>query len=448
MLLLELDEHSADAGYITRLEAFRDVIAGEKKNIGTRNSELGTRISEPIPRVPGPECRVPETVWLPPMHPYGTPMLAAALRCTGKNAKPLPGETVESFAMAKEYCRGTECVPAPATIGAFLHVLAKSEAPERQTLFMPSARGPCRFGQYHTLHRLILDQAGYTGTKIESWDDESGTYGTDRKTSRILYNALLGSDLLYKARCRLRPYATDRDGFDSQMDAELATLIRTVESGGSVREALSACARRLSKVKTSGGKKPLVGIVGEIYVRMNTFTNGKLIETIEDAGGEAWLAPMTEWIHYLSHMDVFFAQRDRKGMLTKFKTRLKNTYMMRMERGLNSTMFRVISDRMEPTIDSTLAAAEPYIPKHFEGESILTVGRAVEFAHQGCQLIINCAPFGCMPGTLTAGIFQKIEGELKVPIMSLFFDGETDLSHLVRTYIANLGATPYTGGTR
>jgi len=30
--------------------------------------------------------------------------------------------------------------------------------------------------------------------------------------------------------------------------------------------------------------------------------------------------------------------------------------------------------------------------------------------------------------------------------MSLFFDGETDLRHLVRTYLSNLGATPYTGG--
>jgi predicted CoA-substrate-specific enzyme activase len=447
MLLLELDEHSADAGYITRLEAFRDVIAGEKKQIEVKTkTDVGTTSHEL--RVTSHDTRVPETVWLPPMHPYGTPLLAAALRSTGKNAQPLPGETVESFAMAKEYCRGTECVPAPATIGAFLDVLAKSDAPERQTLFMPSAKGPCRFGQYHTLHRLILDQVGYKETKIESWSDESGTYGTDRKTSRTLYNALLGSDLLYKARCRLRPYAVDRDGFDAMMDDELDRLIHTVERADSVKEALAACAYRLSKVKTYEAKRPLVGIVGEIYVRMNTFTNGRLIETIEDAGGEAWLAPMTEWIHYLSHMDVFFAEQDRKGMLTKFKTRLKNTYMMRMERGLNSTVFRVIGDRMEPTIDSTLAAAEKYIPKHFEGESILTVGRAVEFAHQGCQLIINCAPFGCMPGTLTAGIFQKIEGELKVPIMSLFFDGETDLSHLVRTYMANLGATPYTGGVR
>ncbi len=450
MLLLEIDEHSADAGYITRLEAFRDVIAGEKK-AEAEHREPGTvggivsrsRVSHPT--APTHESRPPETLWLPPMHPYGTPILAAALRSLGRDARPLPGETLESFMKAKEFCRGTECVPAPATIGAFLDVLYKSDAPERQTLFMPSAKGPCRFGQYHTLHRLILDQAGFHRSKIEAWSDESGTYGTDMKTSRVLYNAILASDLLYKARSRIRPYAKDRDGFDRMMEDEHARIVLAAERGASMREALSEAAARLARVERIDVKKPLVGIVGEIYVRLNTFTNGRLVETIEDAGGEAWTAPMSEWIHYLSHMDVYSAKEERKGALTRLKTGLKNRFMMRMGKALTSRMQAVIGDREEPPIESTLAAGEAYMPKKFEGESILTVGRAVEFAHQGCSLIINCAPFGCMPGTLTAGMFQRIERELCVPIMSLFFDGETDLTHLVRTYLANLGATPCTG---
>jgi predicted CoA-substrate-specific enzyme activase len=441
MLLLEIDEHSADAGYITRLEAFRDVIAGKT---GIRNSEFRTRISDPAieVRMPNPESQVPETVWIPPMHPYGAPMMAAALRSAGRHAQPLPGETAESFAMAKRLCRGTECVPAPATIGAFLQVLSTSDAPERQRLFMPSAKGPCRFGQYHTLHRLMLDQAGYRDTKIEAWDDESGTYGTDRKLSRKLYNALLSADLLYKARCRIRPYAAERGDFDRLMEDELGQLVVAVERDLPIGEALAACAGRLMRVQRSEAKKPLVGIVGEIYVRMNPFTNGNLIETIEDAGGEAWLAPITEWVHYLSHMDAFVASDDRMGLGVRLKMQVKNTYMMRMQKTLVRSMRSAIDDRLEPSMASTIAAAKPYIPMRFEGESILTVGRAIEFARGGASLIINCAPFGCMPGTLTAGIFQKVEREEKVPIMSLFFDGETDLRHLVRTYLANLGARP------
>ncbi len=443
MLLLELDEHSADAGYITRLEAFRDVIEGERREPSTTTAAEEAQ----SPRIEHEVSEMkPETLWIPPMHPYGTAMLAAALRHTGRNARALPGETVESFAKAKEYCRGTECVPAPATIGAFLDVLSKSHAPEQQSLFMPSAKGPCRFGQYHTLHRMILDQAGYRDSKIEAWDDESGTYGTDRRTSRILYNALLAGDLLFKVRCRVRPYAKDRAAFDSLMEDELSRLIYVVEKGRSVKEAFSAVARRMAKVERRIERKPIVGIVGEIYVRLNTFTNNRLVETIEECGGEAWVAPMSEWIHYLSHMDQYFAKVERKGLVKRFGLALKNSYMTRMGDALTNTLSSVIGDRLEPPIESTLAAGERYMPKKFEGESILTVGRAIEFAHQGASLIINCAPFGCMPGTLTAGLFQKIERDIKVPVMSLFFDGETDLRHLVRTYLSNLGARPSSGG--
>jgi predicted nucleotide-binding protein (sugar kinase/HSP70/actin superfamily) len=434
MLMLELDEHSADAGYITRLEAFRDVIAGEEAEVeikAERKVEFVTGIIST-----GSE----ETMWVPPMHPYGTTMLAAALRSVGTNAKPMPSETIESFTAAKAFCRGTECVPAPATIGAFLDVLKRSDAPEKQVLFMPSAKGPCRFGQYNTLHRLILDEAGYPDTRVEAWDDESGTYGTDAKTSSRLYSAMLASDLLYKVRCRVRPYAADREGFDRVMREELGRTEAAAETGKDLGRSLAESARRISALKTVDVAKPLVGIVGEIYVRCNTFTNGNLVETIEDAGGEAWLAPVTEWFQYLSFLDTIFAKEERMGTLVRIKKGLKNAYMMRQGKTMAARVSSVIGDRMEPPISSTLEAGSRYLPKRFDGESILTIGRAVEFAGQGVDMIINCAPFGCMPGTLTAGIFQRIEDKLGVPIVSLFFDGETDLTHLVRTYLTNITA--------
>ena len=438
MLMLELDEHSADAGYITRLEAFRDVIAGEKTKVEVKvDARIEVR-SEVKNEVQPPS--IPETVWIPPLHPVGVTLMAAALRSVGTNARAMTSETVEGFTLAKSYCRGTECVPAPATIGAFLQVLKKSAAPEREVLFMPSAKGPCRFGQYNTLHRMILDEAGFKNTRVEAWDDESGTYGTDLTTSRRLYNALMAGDLLYKARCRLRPYAADRDAFDALIKEEIERASLACEKGSDVGKALAESTARLSRVKTLPVKKPLVGIVGEIYVRCNTFTNGDLVETIEDAGGEAWLAPVTEWFQYLSFMDSVFAREEKMGALVRLKKGLKNAYMMHKGRSMAKHMAPIIGDRMEPAISSTIKAGERFMPRRFDGESILTLGRAVEFARNGADLIINCAPFGCMPGTLTAGIFQKIEGELGVPIVSLFFDGETDLRNLVRTYLSNIGA--------
>ena len=49
-------------------------------------------------------------------------------------------------------------------------------------------------------------------------------------------------------------------------------------------------------------RKPLIGIIGEIFVRSNKFSNEDIVRKIETHGGEAWLAPVEEWIYYVNHM--------------------------------------------------------------------------------------------------------------------------------------------------
>lgn len=428
MMLLEIDEHSADAGYVTRLEAFKDVIDNEYcRKEATKRPAIKRELVNS------------RTLWLPELHPYSAHFLAAAIRSSGREARVLSTENIETFEMAKRFCRGTECVPAPSTIGAFLHVLKNSDAPEQECFFMPSAKGPCRFGQYSVLHRIILDEAGYKNTPIESWSDSKGDYGQGLKDSKYAYKAILTGDLLYKARCRLRPYVKDRQSFDDTMKTEMDRLLSVVEKAGPIEPTLTKTCKALKKIELNSTPKPLVGIVGEIYVRLNQYTNGRLVETIEDAGAEAWVAPISEWFKYMAFLDKMNSKIQKQPILERLKKHIKSSYMEHKDRSLSQIMAPVLKDRFEPPIESTVKAGEQFFPRQFDGESILTVGRAIEFADQGVNLIINCAPFGCMPGTLTAGIFGHLEGMLGIPIVSLFFDGESDLRHLVRTYIANIG---------
>ena len=70
-----------------------------------------------------------------------------------------------------------------------------------------------------------------------------------------------------------------------------------------------------------------------------------------------------------------------------------------------------------------------------EGEAILTVGRAIKFIEEGVSLVVNCAPFGCMPGTITSSLFQELQNQTGVPIVNMFYDGEGDLNNLLRVYL-------------
>jgi predicted nucleotide-binding protein (sugar kinase/HSP70/actin superfamily) len=73
----------------------------------------------------------------------------------------------------------------------------------------------------------------------------------------------------------------------------------------------------------------------------------------------------------------------------------------------------------------------------FEGEAIMTVGRSVTFAKQGASLIVNCSPFGCMVGSLSGGVLQRVQAETGVPVVNLFYDGDGELNKVLDIYIAS-----------
>ena len=43
-----------------------------------------------------------------------------------------------------------------------------------------------------------------------------------------------------------------------------------------------------------------IGVVGEIFCRLNTFSNEDLVRRLEEFGAEVWLSDITEWVWYTS----------------------------------------------------------------------------------------------------------------------------------------------------
>ena len=98
-------------------------------------------------------------------------------------------------------------------------------------------------------------------------------------------------------------------------------------------------------------------------------------------------------------------------------------------RGYNSQKERVaiIHGMMEEFNKMLIEVGEKYLPKQFEGEAILTLGRAELFIKKnGAKAIVNASPMFCMPGTITSSIFPKLEQDLGVPVICNFYDGSGD----------------------
>ena len=446
-LTLELDEHRADAGYITRIEAFADVIenyiSSGKKVYLTEGSKIcngGVPLSLIIRKPPeNPGNFRKRIIWIPHMHIYGTPLFAAAFRAFGYEAKPIPPEDLNDFELGRKLSRGSECLPAILTIGSFINAVKKYGYERgKHALFMATATGPCRFGQYRNLHRIILNRIRWDDIPIMS-PSSSNTYsGLPNDLRRYLWKIILTADILFKIGCKLRPYEKRRGEVNEFLDFAMKELIKVVEKRGDVEKTLSRIAEDAIKIDISKKKKPLVGIVGEIYIRSNAFSNQSVVDVIERNGAEAWPTPLSEWFLYTSFMESWNKKKEGKNFIEKVRISLKNQFLKGVESRFYNLVSPILQDRIEPEIDEILKTAKKYSLHEFQGEATLTVGRTILFLEEGASLVVNCSPFGCMPGSLSSGVLNFIQEKFNRPVVNMFYDGEVYINDILDVYLRNL----------
>ncbi|MGC8927398.1 MAG: acyl-CoA dehydratase activase [Myxococcota bacterium] len=431
MLILEIDEHGADAGYQTRIEAFAEVLKSESGEPVSLNTARNTTkpLSERI-------------VLIPPMHEITSRLFAASFRCEGYRSLPLPETTYESFNIGKMYTRGSECLPMIVTLGSLLDFINRSGyLPSELAYFMPTATGPCRFGQYAILSEIALKKAGIEDIIIIS----PAAYNTYRGLSvslrmRLWYSVIIG-DLLYKMAMKIRPYETIKGTTDKVLSRYIKTFERGIERDMNLFEIMREAVEDFSKISIDKSRNlPIVGVMGEIYVRSEPFSNQKLIRYVEEAGAEVWLTPLSEWFHYVSEMRLFFQQEGlrEKDPLSITKAILFKQFFRMTEREFFNITLPILANRVEPDVSETIELGSRYVSKLFEGETIITIGRAIEFIKSGVSLIINVSPFNCMPGTISSGVFERIQKEYNACILNLFYDGEGDINHIIKTAIYNI----------
>ncbi|RMD52000.1 MAG: CoA protein activase, partial [Nitrospirae bacterium] len=166
-------------------------------------------------------------------------------------------------------------------------------------------------------------------------------------------------------------------------------------------------------------------------VRLNNFSNEELIRKIEDLGGEVWLAPMEEWIHYINTMGLRHAINRRK-ISEVVNLAITRFVQKRIEHKLFKTFNGHLKTLHEPPTKVIMKKASPYIHDSFEGEAILSIGKSVDFVERGASGIISAVPFGCMPGTVVDTLLRTIKEETGIPCITMAYDGSEDAGSIVQ----------------
>jgi predicted CoA-substrate-specific enzyme activase len=429
-LYLELDEHSADAGLVTRLEAFFESLKNHKKTAQhKKNPPSDTVKNKPLNR---------RTIFIPYMSDcaYG---IAAAFRRYGQPAEVMPKADEKTLLKGRQYTTGKECLPLVITAGEMLQVI---ESPgfesEKAAFFMPSASGPCRFGMYHNMHKLILKFTGRENIPIISPNQDTNFYkeiaeGVNHSSlNDFLVNiwiSTVGIDLLRKVLFRLRPYAENPNQVEIIYRSALKSWIDSVEQGGKLsqmKKLMQKFADDFADIKLNNQKKPRVGIVGEIYIRNHEFGNLNIIDRLEKTGVECSIASLAEWIYYTNFCRYEKIKRNNK-FYRLFQDYLQNFIQHKIEKQLAAPLEKQFGQLAEEPIKHTIECASPFLPHSFEGEAILTIGKIIEYHQKGFDGVVNVAPFSCMPSTVVETQKTRLTRYCSgTPILTLGFDGQED----------------------
>ncbi|MHB8845910.1 MAG: acyl-CoA dehydratase activase [Nitrospirota bacterium] len=440
-LQLEIDEHSADAGAITRIEAFLDSLGNGQA-------------AQPATSVPARQLTAhhKRKVYLPPMTDHAH-ALAAAFRACGVESEVLPESDSETVRIGKQFSSGRECFPLALTTGDMIKATRRPDFdPGKSAFFMPSGRGPCRFGQYNRYHRMILDSIGLSEVPIVApmQDDsayrELGMVGKD--FLRILWQGVVSVDMLQKALWEHRPYEKRKGAADAVYQQALAAIVGAVEGRNDPLPVLRKTYADFMDLGIRERNKPVIGVVGEIYIRTNRFANEEVVRQIERLGGEAWVAPIGEWFLYLNETAKVSAKMGR-AWSDLMKVHLSSWIQGRDEHRLLAGFNGNLRSLHEPSIAETLDRALPYVHHSFEGEAALSVGKAVDYAKRGAAGIVNVLPFSCMPGTIAGALLKRVrEDHNNIPLLSIAYEGQQDTQTVTRLEAFMHQARAYQGAKK
>jgi predicted CoA-substrate-specific enzyme activase len=420
-LHLEIDEHSADAGAITRCEAFLDSI--ENKGAGGARRDQGKK----RPHGLHTGDYGPRKVFIPRMSDHAF-AIAGAFEYCGRDAEVLPEPTRNTVDLGKRYVSGKECYPCAVTTGDMVSkVMEPDFRPDRSAFFMPSGSGPCRFGQYNIFQKLVMKELGcddvpvFAPNQDENFYEHLGIVGKDFALRS--WSGIVAIELLNKCCREIRPYEKEKGSADAVYEEYLRRAYMSLRGmDGDIEGVLQKARGEFERIPVHKERKPLIGVVGEIFVRSNAFSNENLVRKIEALDGEAYLAPVEEWIYYVNHTALrrVLIKKEWSGMI---KLLSKRFFQKRIERRLERYFKGFLKALHEPDTRELLKKASPYIHPSFEGEAILSIGKGIDLIGRRASGLVSAMPFGCMPGTIVSGLMRGLSTDFGIPCLSLPYDG-------------------------
>ena len=288
------------------------------------------------------------------------------------------------------------CFPFKVMMGTYIEC-AEAGA---EVIIASGGDGPCRAGLYPTVHERILRSIGKPVEFIvfdSMFRDFKAFFGKlirikgTASLGKLLYTCIFGfvmvnqMDRLEKHIKRQRAYEKNKGDFNRAWKEIVAEYGRcwTIGELNHAWERANAILKEIPVSTVAEKDRVRIGIVGEIYVVMESSVNMDIEENLNRLGAEVESSQyISDWVNH----------------------NIRPSFLG------NSRSHKVIDK------------ARRFVKMNLGGHDMENIGWMVDYHDRGFDGVIHLMPFGCLPELVTQSAIPTISKELKIPILSLSLD--------------------------
>lgn len=350
----------------------------------------------------------------------------------------LPTGNQQDVEAGLKYANNEICYPATIVIGSILNALNSGKYDLNDVaVIITQTGGQCRASNYFSLIKNAIINAGYKDVPVISLAIGKGVNNNQpgfkidwKKIIRITIYTMLFADSLAKlyhsSVARETQPGIARKIYDKYIIAAQPIILRKDTKGllGLLHEAALEFSNNIIEKEL-----PKIGLVGEIYVKYNGFSNKFVTEWLIEQGLDV-IPPsltnffMTSIVNNHINRKLFIRQES----IPTFITDNIHKYIMRCAKKMDRQCdcFKYYHPLVSIFQIAEYSGKAICMAADF-GEGWLLPGEIGELVHSGVNNIVSVQPFGCIANhIISKGIEKKLKEEYPyLNLLFLDFDGST-----------------------
>ncbi len=366
-------------------------------------------------------------------------LLPPLFKLMGYKLVNLPGGDLESAELGLKYANNEVCYPATIVIGTILKALQSGKYDlDTIAIGMTQTGGQCRASNYLALIKNALVTAGFEKVPVISvaFGSDSSNYQPGfelkwRKAIDMAFFGLLYSDCISKLYYPSAPREKEKGAAQKLKKKYIDACVPYIESHN--RKGLYALLEDaiddFTGIINPVDNIPAIGVVGEIYVKYNSFSHKHVLDWLSEQGIEVVAPSMYNFfINSFVNQHINKELNIKKTGMPVFVTDMIYKFVSGYTKKFDKlcSRFRYYRPFADMFHDAKLAS-EIISPAANFGEGWLIPAELASFAQSGVNNAISLQPFGCIANhVISKGIEKRIKKVYpKMNLLSLDFDGGT-----------------------